>query len=194
MSKEKLSAWETLSRIDCSEHVEKKGRFKYLTWSWAWSICKENYPTASFEYKKNEQEYPVFKDEEGNAFVSVSVTIDEQTLTEDLPVMDNYNNPILHPSSTDINNSLKRCLVKALAFHGLGINVYAGEDTVMFEDELKLTEDCRKELVKAIRSHMDKDTKWAGAVFEHWDLTDVDEFSDEQLVATHERIPTQEKK
>ena len=194
MSKEKLSVWETLSRIDCSKYVEKKGRFNYLSWAWAWSICKENYPTANYEYRENPEGYPVFKDEEGNAFVSVSVTVEGLTHTEHLPVMDNYNNPILHPSSTDISNSNKRCLVKALAFHGLGINVYAGEDTVMFEDEFKLTEDGRKELVKAIRSHMDKDTSWANTVFKHWNLPDVDAFSDEQIVTTHDRIPTQEKK
>jgi|6_EtaG_2_1085325.scaffolds.fasta_scaffold39497_2 hypothetical protein len=194
MSKEKLSVWETLSRIDCSKYVEKKGMFDFLPWVWAWSILKENYPKAKFEYIKTENGKTAFKDEEGYAFVRVAVTVEEETVEEDLAVMDNNNNDIQNPKPTQINNSLKRCLVKAIAFHGLGINVYAGEDTVMFEDELKLTEDCRKELVKAIRSHMDKDTKWAGAVFGHWDLTDVDEFSDEQLVATHERIPTQEKK
>ena len=31
------SIWETLSTIDCSEHIEKKGQFSYLAWTWAWA-------------------------------------------------------------------------------------------------------------------------------------------------------------
>ena len=72
----KLSVWKTLSRIDCSKHVEKKGRFNYLSWSWGWSILKENYPRASFEYIKTEGGNTAFKDEQGYAFVRVAVTVD----------------------------------------------------------------------------------------------------------------------
>jgi hypothetical protein len=32
------------------------------------------------------------------------------------------------PSAFDINTSIQRCLVKAIALHGLGLYVYAGED------------------------------------------------------------------
>ena len=38
---------------------------------------------------------------------------------------------MLHPDSFSVNTSLQRCLTKALAYHGLGINVYAGEDLPM---------------------------------------------------------------
>ena len=34
-----------------------------------------------------------------------------------------------------VNKALQRCLVKAIAFHGLGINVYAGEDLPLSENE-----------------------------------------------------------
>ena len=52
-----------------------------------------------------------------------------------MAVMDNRNNDIKNPKPTDINTSLKTCLVNAMAFHGLGINVYAGEDTLMFDED-----------------------------------------------------------
>lgn len=39
---------------------------------------------------------------------------------------------VINPSSTAINNAKARCLVKAIAMHGLGINVYAGEDVEEF--------------------------------------------------------------
>ena len=184
----------TLASIDVSKKVDTKNGLSYLPWAQAWGIVKQKYPGAQYEVTEYEDGRPYLHDEYLGYMVSTSVSIAGETLCMHLPVMDNYNNPILHPSSTDISNSNKRCLVKALAFHGLGINVYAGEDTVMFEDEFKLTEDGRKELVKAIRSHMDKDTSWANTVFKHWNLPDVDAFSDEQIVTTHDRIPTQEKK
>ena len=34
----------------------------------------------------------------------------------------------LEPTAFDINTSIQRCLVKAIALHGLGLYVYAGED------------------------------------------------------------------
>ena len=38
------------------------------------------------------------------------------------------NRPLLAPTSFDINTSIQRCLVKAIALHGLGLYIYAGED------------------------------------------------------------------
>ena len=38
-----------LNAIDCSKHVEKKGKFSYLSWTWAWQMLKEECPDATFE-------------------------------------------------------------------------------------------------------------------------------------------------
>ena len=43
-------------------------------------------------------------------------------------MLDARNKPIEKPSAFDINSSIQRCLVKAIALHGLGLYVYAGED------------------------------------------------------------------
>ena len=32
-----MSAFQTLSKIDVSEHTEKKGKFTYLSWAWAFN-------------------------------------------------------------------------------------------------------------------------------------------------------------
>jgi len=45
-----------------------------------------------------------------------------------LPVMDNRNKAIVLPTARDISDARMRCLVKAIAMHGLGIYLYAGED------------------------------------------------------------------
>ena len=46
--------WNTLSRIDCNEHTEKKGNLTYLSWAWAWGILMENFADASFKFADNE--------------------------------------------------------------------------------------------------------------------------------------------
>jgi hypothetical protein len=93
---------------------------------------------------------PFLKTQEGY-FVKVSVTINGHTETETLPVMDNKNVPLgtiapvwvkkdgaakatkeygptPMPTTFDINTSHKRCMVKAIALHGLGLYIYNGED------------------------------------------------------------------
>ena len=45
-----------------------------------------------------------------------------------LPVMDYKNDAKKNPTSKDISDSRMRCLAKAIAMHGLGHYVYAGED------------------------------------------------------------------
>lgn len=43
-------------------------------------------------------------------------------------MLDGRNRPLLTPSAFDINTSIQRALVKAIALHGLGLYIYAGED------------------------------------------------------------------
>ena len=65
---------------------------------------------------------------EAGVFVEVAVTVNGVTLSQIHPVLDGRNRPLLAPSAFDINTSLQRCLVKAIALHGLGLYIYAGED------------------------------------------------------------------
>ncbi len=121
------SAWSTLSKVDVSEHCETKGGFTYLSWSWAWSTLKKHYPDATFE-KHLFDGLPYMLDAQGFAFVQVTVTIVGQSATEILLGPQSLNKPIKNPDSFAVNTALQRCLVKAIAFHGLGHYVYAGED------------------------------------------------------------------
>jgi hypothetical protein len=84
----------------------------------------------------NEHGFPVFKDENGWCFTKVTVTVNGKSITEMLPVLNNFNKPIKNPDSMDINSSLQRCLAKAIALHGLGVHVYSGEDIVDIPDNL----------------------------------------------------------
>lgn len=125
------SPWEILSRIDVSDKIEKKNGLSYLSWAWAWGVLKEHYPYAWFRKHEGQNGFPYFMDMQGYAFVRVTVGLDrtgDHEVTESLPVLDHRNKPIQGPNAFEVNNALQRCLAKAIAYHGLGHYIYAGED------------------------------------------------------------------
>jgi len=137
MATKKLSVFETLNKINVNEFKEKKGNYDYLSWSDAVQYVLSVYPDATWE--THEYHQPVSNDPmiyatqpymrtNSGCFVKVSVTIEGITRTEVHAVMDNYNKAIKEPTATQINNSIKRCLVKCFALFGLGLYIYRGED------------------------------------------------------------------
>lgn len=122
------SIFENLRHIQCK--IEKKGQFNYVSWTDAWEQVKNMYPTANFKIHTRDDGFPAFIDQQAGGFVKVSITIEDLTHTEYYPVTNNMNKAISSESIKvdDINNSIKRCLVKCLAFFGLGLYVYKGED------------------------------------------------------------------
>jgi hypothetical protein len=117
------SVWATLSAIDCNKHVEKKGQFSYLSWTWAWAMVKDNYPEADYTLL-TDLVYP-----DGTMEVRVTVRITDLHHCMWLPVLDFKNNAIANPNAMAINTARMRCLVKCLAMHGLGHYIYSGEST-----------------------------------------------------------------
>lgn len=115
-----------LVKIDVGEHIEKKGKFNYLSWAWAVKTLREYDPTATWEVKRFDG-MPYMKTDCGY-FVEVGVTVQGMELTQIHPVLNNQNKPVPNPNAFDINTAIQRCLVKAIALHGLGLYIYAGED------------------------------------------------------------------
>jgi len=115
-----------LNRINVSEHIEKKGQFSYLSWPFAVAQLRQADPTATWQVERFAG-LPYLKTETGY-FVEVAVTVEGVRLSQIHPVLDARNKPIEMPSAFDINTSIQRCLVKAIALHGLGLYIYAGED------------------------------------------------------------------
>ena len=116
-----------LSAINVNGHVEKKGGFSYLSWPYAVAQLRLADPTASWEVRRFSGGLPYLATEAG-VFVEVAVTVHGVCLSQIHPVLDGRNRPLLAPSAFDINTSIQRCLVKAIALHGLGLYIYAGED------------------------------------------------------------------
>jgi hypothetical protein len=119
--------FERLNRINVSEHIEKKGEFSYLSWPFAVTQLRLADPAAIWDVRRFDG-LPYLKTTETGYFVEVAVTVQGATLSQIHPVLDGKNRPITEPTSFDINTSIQRCLVKAIALHGLGLYVYAGED------------------------------------------------------------------
>jgi len=133
-----MSAFSVLSKIDVSEHTEKKGKFTYLSWAWAVKVLLEEFPKATWEvhtFFENGLETPYMRTEAG-AFVQVTVSIDSVRRTQVHPVLDHMNKTVTEPNAFQINNSIQRCLAKAIALHGLGLYIYAGEDLPQAPDAL----------------------------------------------------------
>jgi len=132
------SVFETLNSINVNDKVEKKNNLTYLSWAWAWAEVKKNYPTAT--YTIYEDVNGMFYHTDGkSAWVKTGVTINDQEHIEYLPVMDYRNNSILLDkiTSVDVNKTIQRSVTKAIARHGLGLYVYAGED--LPDSETKVT-------------------------------------------------------
>ena len=115
-----------LVAVNVNAHLEKKGGFSYLSWPFAVAQLRLADPSATWEVRRFGG-LPYLASEAG-VFVEVAVTVQGVTLSQIHPVLDGRNRPLLAPTAFDINTSIQRCLVKAIALHGLGLYVYAGED------------------------------------------------------------------
>lgn len=110
------------TKINVSKHIEKKGRFSYLSWVYALDELQKQDESATWEYR----DHIVYPD--GSMMVTTTVTAFEKTLHMLLPVMDNKNKAIKNPDSFAINKAYMRCLAKNISAHGIGLYIYAGED------------------------------------------------------------------
>lgn len=123
------SVFETLNSINVNGHTEKKNGLTYLSWAWAWAEVKKAYPDATYTIYENRD--GLFYHTDGNTcWVKTGVTINGIEHIEYLPVMDfkNKSIPVAAVTSFDVNKAIQRSLTKAVARHGLGLYIYAGED------------------------------------------------------------------
>ena len=134
--------WDTLSRIDVSPHVEHmafggtgKG-MSYVPWHKAWLLLKRHYPASTYRHlpdtihSDGTMEVEVEVDIRSSGPVAGELDMDYVTTNARLAVMDNKFKAIPNPNARDINDNRQRCLVKALAFMGLGLSLWDAGSTV----------------------------------------------------------------
>jgi hypothetical protein len=143
--------FEVLNNIDVGDKIEKKNGLSYLSWAWAWGEIKKRHPDAIYTIYENAD--GLFYHTDGKtAWVKTGVTVNGIEHIEYLPVMDYKNKsiPIENITSTDVNKAIQRSLTKAVARHGLGLYIYAGEDLPEDKKEAKPTTD------KEMDDHLEK--------------------------------------
>ena len=163
MSNTTQSTFMKLFKTDVSRYTEKKGKFGYLSWAYAVHELKRACPTARWGVTKAEDGSPFFVTECGY-FVDVWVEVDGISLSQIHPVLDHRNSPIEKPNAFQINTSLQRALAKAIALHGLGLYIFAGEDlpepdALTPDEETKLyglAKSFSKELVNDLKGKVSK--------------------------------------
>ena len=138
--------WETLSKIDVSDKIEKKMNLSFLSWSFAWETMMNNFPDAQYTFYENQETgvpYVVLPD--GTAEVRCRVSIGSLAREMWLPVMDFKNKAVSNPDAMDLNKAKMRCLTKCLAMWGLGLYIYAGSDLPTADKQTKSKEAVVKE-------------------------------------------------
>jgi hypothetical protein len=130
-----------LFNINVNEKTEKKNGLTYLSWAFAWAELKKLHPDATYTIYENAD--GLFYHTDGKtAWVKTGVTVGGIEHIEYLPVMNfkNQSIPLENLTSVDVNKTIQRSLTKAVARHGLGLYVYAGEDLPEDENNKKMTE------------------------------------------------------
>lgn len=144
---EPVNHFAELAAVNCNDKTETKGKFTYLSWAWAVDVLMRKDPSATWQF----HEPQAFGD---TLMVSCTVTAFGKPMYMFLPVMDERNQAIKHPTSTHVNKAMMRCLVKAIAVHGLGLYIYAGEDLPEI-DPIEQARQAHKEATSQAKEWMD---------------------------------------
>jgi hypothetical protein len=140
--------FEKLEKTDVTKHIDKKGKFSYLSWPFAVSAFRKACPEGTWRISHfGDSPYCIT---ESGCFVEVTVFPDVAnellSFTQVHPVLDFKNKSVKEPDAFQINTSIQRCLVKAIALAtGIGLHIYAGEDlppdeTLTKQQEQKLSQ------------------------------------------------------
>ena len=156
---EKKSTFAVLNPINCNDKTEKKNGLTYLSWAWAWGIAKTYFPDANYTIYENADGWNYHTDGR-TCWVKTGVTIAGQEHIEYLPVMDTRNRsiPFEQVTSFDVNKAIQRSLTKALARHGLGLYIYAGED--LPDEAVEASTEAKPAPKKAARKPLTDDQYW----------------------------------
>ena len=172
-----MSLFEKLNAVNVNDKTEQKNGRTYLSWAWAWGELKKACPDATYTVYENANGWNYHTDGR-TAWVKTGVTADGIEHIEYLPIMDYRNRsiPLEAITSFDVNKAIQRSLTKAVARHGLGLYIYAGEDLPESKEEAEannpmLTRDGQvatlKRALMTTRSDIPLFLTWCSKEFKH---------------------------
>ena len=140
-----MSYFETLNKVNVNKMTEQKNGLTYLSWALAWQELKKHYPLSFYTVYESASGMNYHTDGR-TCWVKTGVTVVDKDMElehiEYLPVMDYRNKsiPVDMVTSFDVNKAIQRSLTKAIARHGLGLYIYAGEDLPNEKDDERRNE------------------------------------------------------
>lgn len=178
--------WDTLADTNVADHkgtlpkTKKRPAVDYLPWHKAWMLCKREFPATT--YMHDEDLHHSGDTVEVGVVVHIRKTVggDIVHAFARLAVMDNYFNPIAEPNARQINDTRQRALVKALAFAGLGLNLWSESPLPVG----KLDDPISKKQLATLKKLI-KDTKTDAEFFAEWCECDLEDLPMERYGSAH---------
>jgi hypothetical protein len=146
-----MSTFNELMKVNVNDKTDKKGKFTYLSWAFAWGELKKVAPDAKVTvYHDETNNKPYFGLGDSGVLVKVGVEVDGTEHVSYLPCMDFKNKaiPESEVDAMDINKAIQRATVKAIGLHGLGLYIYAGEDLPEDSEDKPAAKKATKKVVK----------------------------------------------
>ena len=111
-----------LSEYDCSELIKKNSDgYAFIPWMNAHAVAKKQFPNYWWKFETNSNGLDYFLMPDGTAYVSITMTIEGETVCTSLPVFKgNSNELVTNPNANDVHNAKMRLRTRALGEFGLG--------------------------------------------------------------------------
>ena len=160
----KKSVFDTLSEVAINDKVKQKGKIKYLSWAYAWSMLKQNYPSAQrIVYEDPATGWNYFTDGR-TAWVKVGIIVEGQEHIDYLTIMDFRNQAITIDklNQFEVNKTIQRSTAKAIAMHGLGLQLWTGED--LPDEETSAPAPAKTKVSTGLIDLAVDDENWSGVI------------------------------
>jgi hypothetical protein len=127
-----MEVFKKLAEVDIKSKIEKKGVQDYISWATAWGLVKQLYPTSTRVVYEDPMTGLNYFNDGKTGYVKVGVVIEGLEHIDYLPIMDfkNRSIPIEAITSMDVNKTIQRSTAKAIAMHGLGLQLWSGEEMI----------------------------------------------------------------
>lgn len=136
-----MNKFKELIQLNVSSKIEHKNGLSYLSVPYAVGELRKAYDDVNITIHETLDGAYVFSQSPiAGGFVKVTVSAGGVSHTQPLPIMDYKNKsiPLDKMTSFDVNTSIARATVKAIAFgFGVGLYIYAGEDVPESDDDPK---------------------------------------------------------
>lgn len=178
-----------LNNINVNDKTEKKNGLTYLSWSFGWGELKKLHPDATYTIYENSDGWNYHTDGR-TCWVKTGVTVNGIEHIEYLPVMDfrNKSIPLESVTSTDVNKAIQRSLTKAVARHGLGLYIYAGEDLPESDREEVKEEKISAKEAAVMKAMLEKKNVNIEKLCEQYKVASLEELTSKQYSNILERL------